>query len=162
MIARDGVRWCARTESIHERRADAQEVLGLSIARHREFEVQMNRLAQVRMTKRTCGSYLGRVLGPDPQPTEQDPEPEASAARQQVTANFDHPMQRLGTAHIAWSAVNAYGAPGRRSGRNDQRPRRRRGFRCVSDCPAAVMRLRRRGRIFGPPFTLGISVASLR
>lgn len=67
----------------------------------------MNRLAQVRMTKRTNGFYLGRVIGPDPQPKEQDAEPEASAARQQVTANFDHPMQRLGTARTAWSAVNA-------------------------------------------------------
>ena len=64
----------------------------MSIAKHREFEAQMNRLAQVRMTKRTFGSYLDRVLGPVPQPTEQDPEPEASAARLQVTANFDHEL----------------------------------------------------------------------
>ena len=96
------------TESIHDRLADAQEVLGLSIAKHREFEVQMNRLAQVRMTKRTFGSYLDRVLGPVPQPTEQDPEPEASAARLQVTANFDHELQSIkGTAHTLWAAFNA-------------------------------------------------------
>jgi len=96
------------TEYIEARLADAQEVLGLSIAKHREFEVQMNRLAQVRMTKRTFGSYLDRVLGPVPQPTEQDPEPEASAARQQVTANFDHSLQRLkGIEHSAWAAFNA-------------------------------------------------------
>jgi len=96
------------TQSVHERLADAQEVLGLSIAKHREFEAQMNRLAQVRMTKRTFGSYLDRVLGPVPQPTEQEPEPEASAARQQVTANFDHSLQRLkGIEHSAWAAFNA-------------------------------------------------------
>jgi len=96
------------TESIHDRLADAQEVLGLSIAKHREFEVQMNRLAQVRMTKRTFGAYLDRVLGPIPQPTEQGPEPEASAARQQIVANFDHELQRLkGIEHSAWAAFNA-------------------------------------------------------
>jgi len=88
--------------------ADAQEVLGLSIAKHREFEVQMNRLAQVRMTKRTFGAYLDRVLGPVPQPTEQDPEPEASSARQQILSNFDHSLQRLkGIEHSAWAAFNA-------------------------------------------------------
>lgn len=96
------------TESIHDRLADAQEVLGLSIAKHREFEVQMNRLAQVRMTKRTFGAYLDRVLGPVPQPTEQDPEPEASAARQQIVANFDDSLQRLkGIEHTAWAGFNA-------------------------------------------------------
>jgi len=96
------------TESVLDRLADDQEVLGLSIAKHREFEAQMNRLAQVRMTKRTFGSYLDRVLGPVPQPTEQEPEPEASAARQQVTANFDHSLQRLkGIEHTAWAAFNA-------------------------------------------------------
>lgn len=96
------------TESIHDRLADAQEVLGLSIAKHREFELQMNGLAKLRMTKRAFGSYLDRVLGPVPQPTEQDPEPEASAARLQVTANFDHELQSLkGVKHSAWAAFNA-------------------------------------------------------
>ena len=50
-------------------------MLGLSIVKHREFEVQMNRFAKVRMTKRTFSSYLDRVLGPMPKPTEQDPAP---------------------------------------------------------------------------------------
>ena len=96
------------TESIHDRLADAQEVLGLSIAKHREFELQMNGLAKLRMTKRTFGSYLDRVLGPVPQPTEHDPEPEGSAARLQVTANFDHELQRLkGIERSAWAAFNA-------------------------------------------------------
>jgi hypothetical protein len=80
----------------------------LAISKHREFEVQMNRLAQVRLTKRTFNSYLDRVLGPVPKPTEDDPEPEASAARQQVVANFDHELQRLkGIEHTAWAAFNA-------------------------------------------------------
>ena len=117
------------TESIHDRLADAQEVLGLSIAKHREFEVQMNRLAQVRMTKRTYGSYLDRVLGPVPQPTEQEPEPEASAARQQIVANFDHELQRLkGIEHTAWAGFNAvsqwvdWGRPSRgAAGTRDER-----------------------------------------
>jgi phage/plasmid-like protein (TIGR03299 family) len=96
------------TESIHDRLADAQEVLGLAISKHREFEVQMNRLAQVRLTKRTFSSYLDRVLGPVPKPTEDDPEPEVSTARQQVVANFDHELQRLkGIEHTAWAAFNA-------------------------------------------------------
>ena len=96
------------TESIHDRLADAQEVLGLSIVKHREFELQMNQLAQVHMTKRTFSGYLDRVLGPLPKPTEQEPDPEASAARLQVTANFDHELQRLkGIEHSAWAAFNA-------------------------------------------------------
>ena len=96
------------TESIRDRLTDAQTVLGLSIDKHREFELQMNQLAQVRMTKRTFSDYLDRVLGPMPKPTEQEPDPEASAARQQVTANFDHELQRLkGIEHSTWAAFNA-------------------------------------------------------
>ena len=96
------------TESIRDRLTDAQTVLGLSIDKHREFERQMNQLAQVRMTKRTFSDYLDRVLGPMPKPTEQEPDPEASAARLQVTANFDHELQRLkGIEHSTWAAFNA-------------------------------------------------------
>jgi hypothetical protein len=90
------------TESIHDPLADAQEVRGLSISKHREFEVQMNRLAQVRLTKCTFSSYLDRVRGPVPKPTEDEPNLEVSAAREQVVANFDHELQRLkGIEHTA-------------------------------------------------------------
>jgi len=96
------------TESIHDRLADAQEVLGLSIAKHREFEAHMNLAAERKFRKRDFETFLDRVLGPASRRKDGDDEPELTAARQQIVANFDHELQRLkGIEHSAWAAFNA-------------------------------------------------------
>jgi len=100
------------TDSIHDRLADAQEVLGLAVTEHRRFEAHMNILAERKLRKREFESYLDKVLGPSSRQEWKDESGEVgyelSAARQQITANFDHDLQRLkGIEHSAWSAFNA-------------------------------------------------------
>jgi phage/plasmid-like protein (TIGR03299 family) len=100
------------TERIHDRIADAQEVLGLAITEHRRFEAHMNILADRKLRKREFESYLDKVLGPSSKQEWKDESGEVghelSAARQQITANFDHDLQRLkGIEHSAWSAFNS-------------------------------------------------------
>ncbi|MBI1302176.1 MAG: DUF932 domain-containing protein, partial [Phycisphaera sp.] len=100
------------TERIHDRIADAQEVLGLAVTEHRRFEAHMNILAERKLRKREFESYLDKVLGPSSRQEWKDESGEVgyelSAARQQITANFDHDLQRLkGIEHSAWSAFNA-------------------------------------------------------
>ncbi len=96
------------TESIHDRLADAQEVLGLSVLEHRRLEAHMNILAGRRFGKRDFETYLDRVLGEGSRGRDGDGESEPSAARRQVAANFDHELQRLkGIEHSAWAAFNA-------------------------------------------------------
>ena len=92
------------TRGFQNRLEDAQAVLGIAVQQHRQFEVQMNTLAQYRMTTKRFANYLDAVLGP---PVENSP-PENQAARLGITANFDHEFQRIkGIEHSAWAAVNA-------------------------------------------------------
>ena len=96
------------TESIHDRLADAQEVLGLAVTQHRRFEAHMNILAERKFRKRDFENFLDRVLGPASRRKDGDDEPELTAARQQIVANFDHDLQSLkGIEHSAWAAFNA-------------------------------------------------------
>jgi phage/plasmid-like protein (TIGR03299 family) len=96
------------TESIHDRLADAQEVLGVAVAQHRRFEEQMNLTAHRKLKKRDFETFLDSVLGSESRRNDDDGEPELSKARQQIVANFDHDLQRLkGIEHTAWSAFNA-------------------------------------------------------
>jgi phage/plasmid-like protein (TIGR03299 family) len=100
------------TERIHDRLIDAQEVLGLAVTEHRRFEAHMNILAERKLRKREFESYLDKVLGPSSRQEWKDESGEVgyelSAARRQITANFDHDLQRLkGIEHSAWSAFNA-------------------------------------------------------
>jgi phage/plasmid-like protein (TIGR03299 family) len=98
------------TDSIHDRLADAQEVLGLAVTEHRRFEAHMNLLAERKFRKRDFETYLDKVLGPASRQLVDGKEPDLTAARQQITANFDHELQRLkGIEHTAWSAFNAVG-----------------------------------------------------
>jgi len=95
------------TQSVHERLADAQEVLGASVQRHSRFQQQMNALAGRRFTGRDFEAYLDGVLGPNRKSLEA-PEGEPTAARERITANFDHELQLLrGIEHSAWAAFNA-------------------------------------------------------
>lgn len=95
------------TERIHDRIADAQQVLGLAVARHRAFESHMNALAARPFTVADFDRYLDRVLGPESRRQDGDT-PELSTARAGITANFDHEFQRLpGITHTAWSAFNS-------------------------------------------------------
>ena len=96
------------TESIHDRLADAQEVLGLAVTQHRRFEAHMNLAAERKFRKRDFETFLDRVLGPASRRKDGDDEPELTAARQQIVANFDHELQSLkGIEHSAWAAFNA-------------------------------------------------------
>ncbi len=98
------------TDSIHDRLADAQEVLGLAVTEHRRFEAHMNLLAERKFRKRDFETYLDKVLGPASKQLVDGEEPELTAARQQIVANFDHELQRLrGIEHTAWAAFNAVG-----------------------------------------------------
>lgn len=113
------------TDSIHDRLADAQEVLGLAVAEHRRFELHMNALVRRKFRKRDFETFLDTVLGPASRQVAEGDEPELTGARQQVMANFDHDLQRIkGIEHTAWAAYNAVsqyvdwerpsrGAPGR-------------------------------------------------
>ena len=95
------------SSSLTRRVADAQAVLGLAVARHRQFEAQMNGLAAKACNTVDFERYLDRVLGPESRRQASDT-PELSAARARITANFDHEFQRLpGIAHTAWSAFNS-------------------------------------------------------
>ena len=48
------------------------------------------------------------MLGPASQADKDDLEAETSTARDQITANFDHELQRLkGIEHSTWAAFNA-------------------------------------------------------
>ena len=68
----------------------------------------MNLAAERKFRKRDFETFLDRVLGPASRRKDGDDEPEASAARLQVTANFDHELQSLkGVKHSAWAAFNA-------------------------------------------------------
>ncbi len=96
------------TESIHDRLADAQEVLSIAVSQARQFEGHMNALAQRSFKRREFETYLDRVLGSSSKWTHDDNEVEFSAARKTITANFDHDLQRMkGIEHSAWAAFNA-------------------------------------------------------
>ena len=112
------------TERIHDRIADAQEVLGLAVAGHRTFEAQMNVLANRKLKADDFEAYLDRVLGPESRRQDGEAPPELTAARARITANFDHELQRLpGIEHSAWAAFNSvtqyvdWERPARGSGR---------------------------------------------
>jgi hypothetical protein len=82
------------------------------VTEHRRFEAHMNILAERKLRKREFEAYLDKVLGPSSRQEWKDESGEVgyelSAARQQITANFDHDLQRLkGIEHSAWSAFNA-------------------------------------------------------
>lgn len=95
------------TQSVHERLADAQAVLGASIERHRRLEVQINALARRKFTARDFTEFLDGVLGASPK-SDDHPDGEPTAARMRIAANFDHELQRLrGIEHSAWAAFNA-------------------------------------------------------
>ena len=68
----------------------------------------MNLAAERKFRKRDFETFLDRVLGPASRRKDGEDEPELTAARQQIVANFDHELQRLkGIEHSAWSAFNA-------------------------------------------------------
>ena len=94
------------TRGVHDRLADAQEVLGVAINQQRQFELQMNALARCPLNSEEFGKYLDAVL--QPESAEQGDSMEGSTAHQRIAANFDHEFQRLkGIEHTAWSAFNA-------------------------------------------------------
>ena len=96
------------TERIHDRLLDAQEVLGLAVTQHRKFEAHMNILAEKKFNRRQFDGYLDRVLGTASRQLDESGQPELSAARERVVANFDHELQRLkGIEHSAWAAFNS-------------------------------------------------------
>ncbi len=98
------------TDSIHDRLADAQQVLGLAVTEHRRFEAHMNVLAARKFRSREFETYLDTVLGPASRQLVDGEEPELTAARRRISANFDHELQRLrGIEHSAWAAFNAVG-----------------------------------------------------
>ncbi len=68
------------TERIHDRIADAQEVLGLAVAGHRTFETQMNVLANRKLQAEEFEVYLDRVLGPESRRQDGNTPPELTAA----------------------------------------------------------------------------------
>jgi len=96
------------TERIHDRLIDAQKVLGLAVTQHRKFEAHMNILAEKMFNRRQFDGYLDRVLGTASKQLDESGQPELSAARERVVANWDHELQRLkGIEHSAWAASNA-------------------------------------------------------
>lgn len=82
------------TESIHDRLADAQEVLGLAVTQHRRFEAHLNLAADRKFRKRDFETLLDRVLGTASKRKDGADEPELSAALK-------------GIEHSAWAAFNA-------------------------------------------------------
>ncbi len=97
------------TERIHDRLIDAQEVLGLAVTQHRRFEAHMNILAEKKLNRRQFDGYLDCVLGTASRQLDESGQPELSAARERIVANFDHhEFQRLkGIEHSAWAAFNS-------------------------------------------------------
>ncbi len=96
------------TESIHDRLADALEVLSIAMTQARQFEGAMNTLATKKFKKRDFETFLDRVLGAESKSTDDVNEVTVSAARRNIVANFDHELQKLkGIEHSAWAAFNA-------------------------------------------------------